>query len=131
VAFDTRKWIVLGVDQFNRLEFMEAHDSWEHVWLTKPGAEASFAQGLIQLAAAYLHIKRGTSPQGTLRLFNSALRKLEPFEAGFCGVDRGRVIDAASAHRERLVRDGAVRLADGEYPRLAMIDAEGRASREG
>jgi hypothetical protein len=41
------------------------------------------------------------------------------------------VIDAASAHRERLVRDGAVRLADGEYPRLAMIDAEGRASREG
>ena len=130
MAFDTRSWIVAGVDQFNRLEFMEAHDSWEHVWLTKPGAEALFAQGLIQLAAAYLHIKRGTSPQGTLRLFNSALRKLAPFDHGFCGVDRSRVIDAASAHRERLARDGRVRLAEDEYPRLAMIGAEERPSLE-
>lgn len=113
--------MVAGVDQFNRLEFMEAHDSWEHVWLTKPGDEAFFAQGLIQLAAAYLHIRRGTSPQGTLRLFNSALGKLAPYEAGFCGVDRSSVIDAATRHRAMIERDGALTLDDAEFPRLQMI----------
>ena len=121
MGVDTRSWMVIGLDQFNRLEFMEAHDSWEHVWLTKPGDEAFFAQGLIQLAAAYLHIRRGTSPQGTLRLFNSALEKLAPFQAGFCGIDRSGVIDAATRHRTMIERDGALRLADAEFPRLAWI----------
>jgi predicted metal-dependent hydrolase len=118
---DTRKWIVTGVDQFNRLEFMEAHDSWEHIWMEEGDEEAVFAQGLIQLAAAYLHIRRGTSPGGTLRLFNSAIEKLAPYGPEFCGVDRSRVIAAAAQHRERLEREGAVKLTDGEYPKLEML----------
>jgi predicted metal-dependent hydrolase len=118
---DIRKWIVTGVDQFNRLEFMEAHDSWEHIWMEEPDEQAVFAQGLIQLAAAYLHIRRGTSPGGTLRLFNSALAKLEPYAPEFCGVDRSRVIAAALQHRERLVSDGAVKLDDTEYPTFSMV----------
>jgi len=118
---DVRKWIVIGVDQFNRLEFMEAHDSWEHIWMEEPDEQAVFAQGLIQLAAAYLHIRRGTSPGGTLRLFNSAIAKLEPYAPEFCGVDRSRVIAAATRHRETLASDGGVKLADGEYPTFSMI----------
>jgi predicted metal-dependent hydrolase len=115
--------MVLGVEQFNRLEFMEAHDSWEHVWMTKPGDDAVFAQGLIQLAAAYLHIKRGTSPGGTLRLFDSALRKLSPYAPRYCGVERSTVIAAAERHRESLRREGRVRLAENEFPRFEMIAA--------
>jgi predicted metal-dependent hydrolase len=118
---DIGKWIVAGVDQFNRLEFMEAHDSWEHIWMEEADEQAVFAQGLIQLAAAYLHIRRGTSPGGTLRLFNSALAKLEPYAPEFCGVDRSRVIAAALQHRERLVSDGAVKLDDTEYPTFSMV----------
>ncbi len=118
---DIRKWIVTGVDQFNRLEFMEAHDSGEHIWMEEADEKAVFAQGLIQLAAAYLHIRRGTSPGGTLRLLNSALAKLDPYAAEFCGVDRSRVIAAAMQHRERLVSDGGFRLADSEYPTFSMI----------
>lgn len=118
---DVRKWIVNGVDQFNRLEFMEAHDSWEHIWMEEPDEIAVFAQGLIQLAAAYLHIRRGTSPGGTLRLFNSALAKLEPYAPEFCEVDRSRVIEAALRHREQLESDGVVALADGDYPTFSMV----------
>jgi predicted metal-dependent hydrolase len=118
---DIRKWIVTGVDQFNRLEFMEAHDSWEHIWMEEEDEQAVFAQALIQLAAAYLHIRRGTSPGGTLRLFNSALTKLEPYAPEFGGVDRSRVVAAALQHRERLVSEGMFKLAEGEYPTLSMI----------
>jgi predicted metal-dependent hydrolase len=118
---DIRKWIVVGVDQFNRLEFMEAHDSWEHIWMEEGDEAAVFAQGLIQLAAAYLHIRRGTSPGGTLRLFNSALEKLAPYAPAYCDVDRSRVIAAASRHRESLERDGGLRLAADEYPKLEML----------
>ena len=127
---DNRKWFVAGVEQFNRLEFMEAHDSWEHVWLTKPRDEAFFAQGLIQLAAAYLHIRRGSSPQGALRLFDSALEKLAPFAPAFCAVDRSRVIAAVEVHRAALLRDGIVTLADDEFPTFDMLQETNRSPGE-
>ncbi|MBI2214726.1 MAG: DUF309 domain-containing protein [Acidobacteria bacterium] len=117
----TREWIIVGVDQFNRLEFMEAHDSWEHIWMEEADEPAVFAQGLIQLAAAYLHIRRGTSPRGTLRLLNSALEKLDPYAPEFCGVDRKHAIEAARSHRDRIERDGNVCLTDGDYPKLGMF----------
>ena len=49
-----------GVALFNAHEFWHAHEAWEELWLEESGDEKQFLQGLIQLAAAYHHVKRGT-----------------------------------------------------------------------
>ena len=109
-----------GVELFNSGEFWEAHEAWERLWLAAKGEEKVFLQGLIQLAAAYVHVRRGTYAGG-VRLFDAALRKLDRFPDGHGGIDRASAVSAARVHRERIARGEAVH--PGEYPRLRVVRA--------
>ena len=105
-----------GVELFNVHEFWHAHEAWEALWLKASGDEKQFLQGLIQLAAAYHHVKRGTSPRGAVRLFEAALRRLEPFPEGFQGVSRTEACATALLHRESIVNEQ--RIEPNRYPKL-------------
>ena len=59
---------------------------------------------MIQVAAAYHHVKRGTL-RGAPRLFEAGMRKLAPFPPGFCGLDRSAVVSL-----------------DGDFPKLREIE---------
>ena len=104
-----------GINLFNEHRFWEAHEAWEELWLASAGEEKQFLQGLIQLAAAYHHVQRGTL-RGGVRLFDAALRKLERFDDGRAGIDRGDAITAAIAHREKIARGENIDA--GEFPKL-------------
>jgi uncharacterized protein len=105
-----------GISQFNAHDFWHAHESWEQLWLESNGGRREFLQGLIQLAAAYHHVKRGTF-RGAIRLFDAALRRLEPFPEGYEGVIRTTACATARIHRERIVK--SERIAPDEYPKLS------------
>jgi hypothetical protein len=105
-----------GIAQFNSHDFWHAHESWEELWLAAEGERREFLQGLIQLAAAYHHVSRGTSPGGAVRLFEAALRRLAPFPEGFERVIRTTACATASLHRERIVN--GERIEPDEYPKL-------------
>lgn len=71
--------IAQGMTLFNEGRFFEAHEAWEHEWLTAPeGAEKQLLQSLILLAGAlYKYTKK--EPMGTLMLLakcNAALKAL-------------------------------------------------------
>jgi predicted metal-dependent hydrolase len=104
-----------GVALFNDREFWHAHEAWEEIWLKATGEEKIFLQGLIQLAAAYHHVQRGTF-RGGVRLFDAALRKLEPFAGGYLGIDRTEAVAAAIEHREKIARQKNIDA--GEFPKL-------------
>lgn len=105
-----------GVRLFNDREFWHAHEAWEALWLeADDDGLVQFYQGLIQLAAAYHHMQRGTFP-GAVRLFEAALRRLEPFPAGYHDLDRSAAVSAALNHRERAVR--RENLEPDDYPKL-------------
>ena len=106
-----------GVDHFNALRFWEAHEAWESIWLEAAAEDRSFYQGLIQLAAAYHHMKRGTF-RGAVRLFGSAMERLSAFPARFRGLDRAEAVAAAERHRD-LARSG-VSIDPDDYPKLAL-----------
>ena len=110
-----------GVHHFNTLEFWEAHESWEALWLESETDLVEFLQGLIQLAAAYHHMKRGTF-RGGVRLFDAALRRLAPFPLVFCGIDRTAAAEAAIVHRAGAAAERAPH-AD-EYPKLILVNPE-------
>jgi predicted metal-dependent hydrolase len=115
------------VAHFNALRFWEAHESWETLWLVAESDVEQFLQGLIQLAAAYHHIRRGTW-RGAVRLFDAALRRLDDFPLVYSGLDRSAAVRAAHGHRERVARSlqsGARDpFADEEYPKLDLVTAD-------
>lgn len=116
--------LVAGVEQFNSRRFWDAHEAWEEIWLHAASDVDQFLQGLIQVAAAYHHLQRGTF-RGGVRLFDAGLRRLQPFPSGFCGVSREAVEAAARVHRQWAAShvaadDYGARLRDDEYPQLEL-----------
>lgn len=117
-----------GVARFNAAEFWNAHESWEILWLVAETDLDQFLQGLIQLAAAYHHVQRGTF-RGAVRLFDASLRRLEPFPSTFCGIDRQAAEETARQHREwtaSVVARSAhsERIASEQFPRLIVLASE-------
>lgn len=98
-----RSSLVAGIALFNAHQFWHAHEAWEVPWLEASGDLRQFLQGLIQLAAAYHHVQRGTY-RGGVRLFDAALRRLAAFPDGYRGVDRAEAVARAVVHREAIAR---------------------------
>jgi hypothetical protein len=74
-----------GIAQFNRGEFFECHESWEEIWLAAPEPDKTFLQGIIQVAAAFHHYRRGNLA-GARSLLSEGLRKIERFPDGYRGI---------------------------------------------
>jgi uncharacterized protein len=110
-----RSSLVAGLELFNDQKFWHAHEAWERDWLRAQGELKTFLQGLIQLAAAYHHVQRGTF-RGGVRLFDAALSKLAPYPVHFLGIDREEVIALAKNHRERIAR--GEHIDSGELPKF-------------
>jgi predicted metal-dependent hydrolase len=111
-----------GIRHFNSLEFWDAHESWEELWLAAESELDQFLQGLIQVAAAYHHLKRGTF-RGGVRLFDAGLSRLASFPNPHCGIDRAAVESAAREHREWAAAhlESTARLAESAYPKLTVV----------
>ncbi len=82
---------------FNAGDYYEAHDVLEHLWLDEPGDDALFYQGLIQLAGAFVHMKKqrerpwhakdGRRLAPAARLLALAEKNLAPYAPHHLGCD--------------------------------------------
>jgi hypothetical protein len=90
----------LGCDEFNACRFFEAHEFFEEIWQQEDGDVRDLYKGLIQVAAAFVHISRGNAT-GADRLCRTALGYLRPYrELGAMGFDVERIAsDTERAHR--------------------------------
>lgn len=75
-----------GLAEFRAGRYFEAHEEWELLWKKSAGDDKVFLQGLIQLAAARVHVARG-NPAPAARLFALAKEKLGRFEGDQAGID--------------------------------------------
>ena len=76
-----------GLELYESGEYFTAHEAWESVWLIAPEPERTFLQALIQVTAAFEHLKRNDNQLGSSRLLTAALRRLEPYEPSFGNID--------------------------------------------
>jgi uncharacterized protein len=74
-----------GLRHFNAREFFEAHEVWEEVWLVEAEPEKTFLQGIIQVAAAFHHYRRGNS-DGAETLLAAGIVKITRFPANHRGL---------------------------------------------
>jgi Domain of unknown function (DUF309) len=85
-----------GIAAYERGDFFDAHELLEPAWMgTDDRAERSLFQGLIKLAAAYVHATRG-NPAGIVKnLEGSRMRLREALAAGSAGagLDVARLLD--------------------------------------
>jgi predicted metal-dependent hydrolase len=105
-----------GIELFNVHRFFDAHEAWEELWLASTGDEKRFLQGLIQLAAGYHHVQRGTARPGGIRLLEKAAAKLVHFDDGFMEVSFAQAVAAARAHAKRL--ENGEQIGAFEFPKL-------------
>ena len=82
---------------FNAEKFFEAHEVLEALWLETPaGSERDFYQGLIQIAAAFVHVQKGT-PEGGRQLLKKASEKFRKSPPLFFGVQIQNLLDQTAA----------------------------------
>jgi len=74
-----------GLRHFNAREFFEAHEVWEEVWLVEAEPEKTFLQGIIQIAAAFHHYRRGNT-DGAESLLAAGIVKITRFPADHRGL---------------------------------------------
>jgi putative hydrolase of the HAD superfamily len=77
-----------GVAAFRAGRFFEAHEEWESLWKESKADDKVLLQGLIQLAAACVHIGRGNAVPAK-RLMTLAKEKLDPFGDDEGGINLG------------------------------------------
>lgn len=75
-----------GLRCYRSEEFFEAHEHWEATWLACTEPEKTFLQSLIQVSAAFHHLRRDNTV-GAVSLLTRALRRLENYPDVYAGID--------------------------------------------
>jgi predicted metal-dependent hydrolase len=102
------------VEKFNARQYMAAahHEEMVAVWNR---AQSHFYRGLMILAAAFVHLQRGT-PEGARIKFRKAREQLSPLPAHYLGVDVSQIVEHIDQASTAL--EGAAR---GEPNLLALV----------
>ena len=74
-----------GTRLWNAGAFFEAHEVWESLWHEVAGRERDLLQGLIQLAAAYHHLRRGNET-GARYLYRRGRSRVAPWAPRHAGI---------------------------------------------
>ncbi len=75
-----------GIEAFNRREFFECHDIWEHIWQETTGADKLFLQGIIHAAVGLYHFTHGQW-KGAKNQLQKCMAKLANYHPTYRGVD--------------------------------------------
>jgi hypothetical protein len=99
---------------FNKGEYYEAHDVLEHLWLQCDDSNEPFYKGLIQLAGAFVHLRKqylrpehpkdGRRLDPAARLFDLASANLAPFAPHHLQLDVAAVLSLAADMAGRIRR---------------------------
>ncbi len=98
------------VDLFNQQKFFEAHETLELLWRREKGEPRDFYQGLIQIAAVFVHLQKGT-PGGGEKILETARGYLEKYRPVYQGLD----IDHLLRQTRESFAEGAI------FPRLLLV----------
>jgi len=114
---------VASIEQFNAGYFFEAHETLEELWLPSPWPIRPFLQGIIQLAAGFVHLMRREYP-GTVKLLARGIEKIEGAPSEYMGIDaRQLAADARDAH-DAIVELGPDRFGEWDQrgiPKISIV----------
>ena len=92
-----------GLEQFNRREFFECHETLEALWLAESGPVRELYQGVLQVGVGFYHLLRGNRA-GALGLLGKGIGHLAPFVPERCGIDVAALVRDARSWRRAIAR---------------------------
>ena len=122
-ALSPDELLQLGIDLYNGGHYWNAHEAWEEVWLESERGVRGFYQGLIQVAAGFVHVSRNRYPGG-IKLLGDGIAKLERYRGDYMSLDLASFLTGARAARERLLELGEARIGEfdrGLIPRITLV----------
>ena len=117
--------LLVAIEEFNRGEFFECHETLERLWLAEVEPLRRLYQGILQVGVAFHHQRRGNY-RGTMRLLASGVAHLTPFAPCCLGVDVGALLVGAGRCRDALAALGPGRMAAFDpclIPRIELARA--------
>jgi CheY-like chemotaxis protein len=91
--------LMRGIQEFNRREFFECHETIEAAWMAEPRSVRLLYQGILQVGVALYHVQR-QNWRGAMKVLTRALPKLAHFEPTCMGIDVSHlVVDARRIHQ--------------------------------
>ena len=113
-----------GVEEFNRGEFYECHDTLEELWMAESRPVRCLYQGVLQIGVAFYHLGRSRY-RPVVTLLERGCGYLRPFAPVSMGLDvAGLLADAARCLAD-VQRLGPERLNDFDWSSVPKIKIEG------
>jgi len=81
------------IELFNQHKFFEAHEILEVLWKEIEGPDLDFLKGLIQIAAAFVHVQKGRF-DGAHQLFKTASGYLQKYPSPYKNIGTQNLLSA-------------------------------------
>lgn len=92
---DKQESITKAIQLFNDEKYWQAHEALEYVWKNASGVEKDILNGLILLAAAFVHDEKD-EPDVCLSILQRARRKFSGASGMYYGMDLNRIVNRIS-----------------------------------
>jgi predicted metal-dependent hydrolase len=115
-AEQRRRRIAAGSTLFARGEFFAAHEAWEEVWRSTTPDPRDLFQGLVQMAAAFHHLRVRRRPDVARRVIAKARRRLSGVDERGGGIDLRALLAGVDRWQAWLDAGGA-----GDEPELPPL----------
>ncbi len=112
-----------AVRTYNAGQYLEAHELFEFIWMTKGGPEKIFYQGLVHVAMGFHYLVAGDFDRASAKLRRAA-ELLDDFAADFSGFDVAALRNSLAVCRERLEKLGTSGMSKFDttvIPRLELL----------
>ena len=113
-----------GIDQFNRGEYFEQHETLELLWRAEPREVRKLYQGILQIGVAFHHLRR-LNHHGTVYMLTRGSGYLAPFAPQCQGVDVRRLLSDAAIALSEVERLGPQRLAEFDWQLAPTVHMRG------
>jgi predicted metal-dependent hydrolase len=109
-----------GIEEFNRQEFFEQHETIEAIWIHEADEVRYLYQGILQVGVGFHHWRRGNW-RGAVAKLGHGLAKLEPYRPACMTIDVERLVRETTALRAELEARGPRVLTTFPPPRLPRV----------
>lgn len=109
-----------GIQEFNRQEFFEQHETLEEIWIHEADPVRYLYQGILQVGVGFYHWRRGNW-RGAVAKLGHGLAKLEPYRPACMTIDVERLVRETTVLRAELEARGPDNLLPFPPPRLPRV----------